>query len=140
MSVILSILVLNVHHRDPKVELSWFWRKFVLNGLGRIVCKRAKPKKSQVGGLTPDKQEKSDAVKTFKPKNTGTPDVDMRRELIVADDGNEWRLAAEVLDRSFLLSYVIVTVLVNLVVLFILPVWARAKVEAEVGSETMGNH
>jgi hypothetical protein len=48
------------------------------------------------------------------------------------DDGpevNEWKLAAEIIDRFFLFLYVVITCCVNVITLFIMPILARESIE-----------
>ncbi|XP_064624985.1 neuronal acetylcholine receptor subunit beta-4-like [Lineus longissimus] len=140
MSVIFSIIVLNLYHRDPGVPLPRYFRKIVLYSLGKLVCKKVPVVKPLKKGQVEAWPEKSDAnrLSVFVRDQYGTkedPDVvksdDLRIDTEERDEVvvNEWKLAAEILDRVFLGVYLIVTAVVNVVILFIMPVWAKQSIE-----------
>ncbi|XP_064626002.1 neuronal acetylcholine receptor subunit alpha-10-like [Lineus longissimus] len=145
LAVFLTMLVLNVHHQDPDKPLPKWFRWLTFRGLAFLTLKRQSARKLEAeffpshSMVTPDPStlypkdcrsvgaERS-AISLVQiggmeiQNNKGftsmrEPDFDGLLQPPSGQFGPCWRLAAVILDRSFMTLYIIVTVISTIIIL-----------------------
>ena len=147
-AVFLAVLVLNVHHHDPSKPVPKWVENLVFVGLATLVCKR---KAVSELGLWGNKAKVHPAVEMKDGNTSFaiiTKEIEVTKEEVRKNDGesnspnpvsvdagtgessvtpsagnygNCWILAAQILDRFFMWSYLIVLVVTTLLLMVILP-------------------
>ncbi|KAI0209065.1 Neuronal acetylcholine receptor subunit alpha-6 [Lamellibrachia satsuma] len=139
ISIMITVAILNIHHRSVEVAVPTIVRVLVIDFLGRILLKTptfasgrgdVKPEKvlrrarhtsdhrSRLSrhdrSTTPERNNHSGRPKDRVTSRRGLPhDPDAEQKCEVLDHSVQWRLAASILDRFFLVVYLVALICVT---------------------------
>jgi hypothetical protein len=141
ISVVLSLFVLSVHHMDPSIKMPHWLHILVFKFLAFITCNCGKSKLLQKAKVSPERVENI-PMNVYEELQSSMPELKRpcsahgdpsHRELVairkllgaiyqhnVLPSGekkpevNKWKLAASIIDRFFLILYLVVTVSVTM--------------------------
>ena len=143
LAVTISMFVLNIYHHDPEKQPPAWIKTFVFRFLGCLTLKQKSVqeltidtqwawKTSQVQCLTKASSDNvhADIAKLYddskatnqKPPSINTPETAQQLpETSSGDYGKHWKLAAAILDRFFLVSFLSLSIALNVAIIFVMP-------------------